>query len=157
MNERATFAAMAAFWLLALGHAVVTWPAGPTLVVFAGGAAAATGLEVAATRLDLQRFEGELALAGVAAWIPLVRPASVYAAYRAAAIAVDGPFLVAGLAAGIVAVAALRTDPDALDAGLWSFPPSGASALRHRGVPWWRFAARFAVAFGVSVVVRPLL
>lgn len=157
MNERATFAAIAAFWLLALGHAVVTWPASATLVVFAGGAAAATALEVAAARLGLQRFEGDLALAGVAAWIPLVRPASVYAAYRAAAIALDGSLFVAGLAAGIVGVAALRTDPDALDAGLWSFPPSGASALRHRGVPWWRFAARFAVAFALSLAVRPLL
>lgn len=155
--QRATLLAIAGFWVLAAGHAVLTWPAGAVLVVLVGGAAAAMAVALAATRLGLQRFHVEMRVAGVPLRVALVRPASIYAAYRAAAIALgDGP-AAAALATGLVVVTALGTDPEAVDAGLWSYPPSGLSALRYRDVPWWSFASRALVASGVSLAVQPFL
>lgn len=157
MNERATLAAATAFWLLGLGHAAATWPRAATVTVFAGGTAATLAVERIAVDAGLQRIHADRRVFGVPAWVPLVRPASVYAAYRAGTVAFgDGPGAVA-LAVGLVAFAALRADPDGLDAGLWSYPPSGWSALRYRGVPWWSFAVQVAVAAGVTLAVQPWL
>lgn len=153
MDERATVAAGAAFWLLAVGHAVATWPVEAVLVVFVGGALAVAVVETAAIRLGLRRIHATHRVAGMPAWVPFVQPAGVYAAYRAGVVAFGGGLVASGFAAALVTFTALRTDPAGMATGLWSYPPSGVSALRYRGVPWWSFAARFVVALGLTLAV----
>lgn len=148
MDPRRRFQyATVALFVLACGHALLTWPARATVACFVGGAAIAFAFEVVGVRAGLLRHRLRPRVAGVPVSVLLAWPAVVYLAYRTARLVLPGGVAAAALAAVLAAAADVAADPRGVRQGVWEYPDSRLSEPRFRGVPWWNFAAWLAVVF----------
>ena len=141
-----------ALFVLALGHALLTWPLGATVALFAGGLAVAFVLEAAGVRSGLLRHHLRPRVAAVPLPILLAWPAVVYVAYRVARLVLPSGAGAAALAAVLATAADVVADPRGVEAGAWEYPDAPVSEPRFRGVPWWNFAAWLAVVFVTSLL-----
>lgn len=156
MTDRRTFAASTvALGLVALAHAVLTWPARVTIAFFVGGAGVAFLAEAVVIRLGwLEHHVGPKTL-GVPVYVLFGWTGMVYVAFRLALLAVDGwpaVALAALLATGYDAV----TDPRGVAEGFWTYTDD-LPGPRPAGVPWWNAVGWLcisAITAGLAVVVR---
>lgn len=136
-----------ALFVLALGHALLTWPPLDVLALFLGGVVVALALEVPAIRAGLLRHNLRPEVVGVPVSVLLAWPAVVYVSVRAAGLIVDGPVATAALAAVVATLFDAVADPPAAAEGAWEYPDTAVSEPRFRGVPWWNFAGWLLVVF----------
>lgn len=155
MESRAFVASTVALGVVAVGHAVVTWPARMTVAFFAGGALVAFIAEAVVIRLGmLDHHVGPKAL-GVPLYVLFGWTGVVYAAFRLALLVTDGwpaVALAALLATGYDAL----TDPRGVAEGFWSYTDD-LPGPRPAGVPWWNTVGWFvisALTAGFAVAVR---
>lgn len=155
MESRAFAASTVALGVVAVGHAVVTWPARMTVAFFAGGALVAFIAEAVVIRLGmLDHHVGPKAL-GVPLYVLFGWTGVVYAAFRLALLVTDGwpaVALAALLATGYDAL----TDPRGVAEGFWSYTDD-LPGPRPAGVPWWNTVGWFvisALTAGFAVAVR---
>lgn len=155
MESRAFVASTVALGAVALGHAIVTWPARMTVAFFAGGALVAFIAEAVVIRLGmLDHHVGPKAL-GVPLYVLFGWTGVVYAAFRLALLVTDGwpaVALAALLATGYDAL----TDPRGVAEGFWSYTDD-LPGPRPAGVPWWNTVGWFvisALTAGFAVAVR---
>lgn len=139
-------------FLVALGHAAVTWPPRVTLALFAGGAAVAFVLEIGAIALGLLKHNLRPQILGVPVSVVLVWPAVVYLAYRLALLVAPAGPGAAALAAVIATAVDVATDPNGVSDGVWEYPESRISEPRYRGVPWWNFLAWLVIVFCTAML-----
>ncbi|MFT4884314.1 MAG: putative membrane protein [Natronomonas sp.] len=156
MTDRRTFAASTvALGLVALAHAVLTWPGRVAIAFFVGGAGVAFLAEAVVIHLGwLEHHVGPKAL-GVPLYVLFGWTGMVYVAFRLALLAVDGwpaVALAALLATGYDAV----TDPRGVAEGFWTYTDD-LPGPRPAGVPWWNAVGWLcisAITAGLAVVVR---
>ncbi len=123
--------------LVALAHAVVTWPVPATLAVFGGGAAIAFVAEAVAITLDwLEHHIGPKVL-GVPLYVLFGWTGVIYLTLRLTLLVIDGWTAVA--ATGLLATTYdILTDHQGVANGHWTYR-EGLPGPRYRGVPWWNF------------------
>jgi len=139
MPSSRTFAATTtAIGLLALVHAVLTWPLEATLAFFAGGAVIAFVAEAVVINLGwLEHHVGPKVL-GVPLYVLFGWTGAVYVAFRVALLVVDG-WLAVALGAAIATTYDLLTDHRGVAEGHWTYTDD-LPGPRLRAVPWWNFA-----------------
>lgn len=130
-----------------LAHALLTWPAERAMALFVGGAAIAFAVEVVGVQLGLLEHRLEPQVLGVPAVVLLGWPATVYVALRLALIALPLGQGAALLAAALATLQDVVLDPRGVADEAWRYPRVPLSTRRYRDVPYWNFAAWFAVSF----------
>jgi len=133
--------------VLAVGHALATWPVRATAALFLGGAALAFLAEAAVVRAGLLEHAMAPRVAGVPLAVVAAWPAIVYLCLRLALLVRPPGLAAAGLAAVLATAFDLLTDPTGVDAGVWTYPDHPVSAPRVAGVPWWNFAGWLGLVF----------
>lgn len=141
-----------AIFVVAIAHALLTWPLRETAALFAGGVVIAFVGEVAVVRAELVEHELRPKIAGVPVSILLVWPAVVYAFYRVALLVAPGELHAAAVAAVLATALDVLTDPNGVREGVWRYPEHPLSEPRFRGVPWWNFAGWLVVVFLTAMV-----
>lgn len=134
-------------FLVAFGHASLTWPPWPTTVLFLGGMGIAFVLEVVGVATGMLEHELEPQVAGVPLTVVLAWPSVVYLAYRVALLVAPAGVEAAAVAAVIATLTDVFTDPNGVREGVWHYPESSFSRPRFRGVPWWNFLAWLVIVF----------
>jgi uncharacterized membrane protein len=124
--------------LVALGHALLTWPVAATVAHFGGGALVAFAAEAAVIRLGWLKHHIGPKIAGVPVYILFGWVGTVYVAVRIALLVTGG--WTAVVTAGVLATTYdLLTDHRGVADGHWSYTDD-LPGPRARGVPWWNFA-----------------
>ncbi|MFB6310129.1 MAG: carotenoid biosynthesis protein [Salinirussus sp.] len=136
----------------AFGHALSTWPALATGVLFLAGMALAFLAEAAVVRLGLLRHEIQPQVFGVPISVVLVWPAIVYVCLRIALLLGPSGLGAALLAAVMGVVANVIMDPLGVAEGVWAYPEHPVSRPRFRGVPWWSFAGWLVIVTITAMV-----
>lgn len=134
-------------FVVALAHALATWPLERTAALFLGGVAVAGVLEVIGVASGLLEHELRPQVLGVPLSVLLVWPAVVYVFYRIAALLAPSGVATAALAAVLATAADVLLDPEGVRNGVWRYPESRLSTPRFRGVPWWNYLAWLVVVF----------
>lgn len=154
-DSRVFVGSTVALGVVALAHAILTWPARVTVAFFGGGAVVAFVAEVAVVRLGwLEHHVGPKAL-GVPLYALLGWTGVVYVAFRLALLVADGWAAVAVAALLATGYDAL-TDPRGVAEGFWTYTDD-LPGPRFAGVPWWNTAGWLlisAITAGFAVVVR---
>jgi putative membrane protein len=139
-------------FLVAIMHALLTWPGGGILALFVGGIVIAFVLEAIAVAAGVLEHELHPRIAGVPVTILLAWPAVVYLAYRVAELVVPAGVEAAALAAVIATATDLLADPNGVSDGVWRYPESRISGPRYRGVPWWNFLGWLVIVFVTAML-----
>jgi uncharacterized membrane protein len=156
MTSSRTFAATAVtFGVLALAHAVFTWPLRATLAFFAGGAVVAFVGEAVAIDAGWVEHHVGPKLAGVPLYVLFGWTGTIYAALRVALLVTDGWLAVAAAALLATGYDAL-TDHQGVAQGHWSYT-GGPPGPRFRGVPWWNFAGWLVISTATAALAVPFL
>lgn len=142
----------AAFVVVALGHATLTWPLPDALALFVGGGVIAFALEIGGVAAGLVRHEMRPQVLGVSLVVIGAWPATVYVTYRVALLGLPEGITAAAGAAVLATTLDALAEPVAVDLGVWSYPEHPLSSIRYSGVPVWN-----AVAWLVIVFVTALL
>jgi hypothetical protein len=145
MPSSRTFAATTtAIGVVALVHALLTWPLEATLAFFAGGAAVAFVAEAVVINLGwLEHHVGPKVL-GVPLYVLFGWTGVVYVAFRLALLAVEGwPAVAVG--AVIATGYDVLTDHQGVAAGHWAYTDD-LPGPRFRAVPWWNFAGWLVIS-----------
>lgn len=156
MSRRGIFAASAVvLGLLALIHAVCTWPLYAVLAFFGGGAQISFIAEaVVIDRGWLKHHLGPKAI-GVPLYTLFGWTGTMYVAFRLALLVTDGWIAVA--ATGILATAYdVLTDPRGVSDGYWTYTDD-IPGPRYRAVPWWNFLGWFFISCLTSALATPFL
>ena len=135
-----------------LAHGLLTWPADRTLALFVGGAAIAFAAEVVGVQLGLLEHRLEPQVLGVPVPVLLAWPATVYVALRLSLLVLPVGVWAALLAAALATLQDVYLDPRGVEDGAWRYPRVPVSADRYRDVPYWNFAAWFAVSFVTALL-----
>ena len=138
-------------FVLALGHALLTWPLAETAALFGGGIVVAFVAEAPAIRAGLFTHYLRPKVAGVPVSVLLAWPAVVYFSVRAASLVVDGQVAVAGTAAVLATIADAVGEPGAVEDGAWTYS-TRIPGPRWRGVPWWNAAGWLVVVFVTALL-----
>lgn len=139
-------------FVLAVSHALVTWPLRATIALFAGGMGIAFALEVLGIKLGLFRHSFRPQIASVPVTILLAWPAIIYIAHRLALLVTPAAIPAAGLTAVIATVADALAEPRMIDRGAWEYPETAISQPRLRGVPWWNFVGWLGIVFVTALL-----
>lgn len=137
--------------VVAVGHALATWPLDRTVALFVGGAAIAVVLEVLGTGAGLVRHEMRPRVLGVPVVVVAAWPATVYVWYRVALLALPAGVEAAALGAVLATASDAVMEPGAVAEGVWTYPEHPLSSPRLRGVPWWNAAAWLAIGFSTAM------
>ncbi|MFB6352895.1 MAG: carotenoid biosynthesis protein [Halobacteriales archaeon] len=137
---------------VALGHALLSWPAQRALALFVGGAAIAFAAEVVGVALGLLEHRLEPQVLGVPVVVAVGWPATVYVALRLALFVVPLGVGAAVLAAVLATLSDVVLDPRAVEDGAWRYPRVPVSANRYRDVPGWNFGAWFVASFVTALL-----
>jgi hypothetical protein len=139
--------------VLALGHALVTWPPGATIALFGGGALVAFVAEAVVIHRGWLEHNVGPQVVGVPLYVLPGWTGTIYVAFRIAQHVSEG-WLAVALAALVATGFDAVTDPLGVAAGYWTFTggPGGATGPSYRGVPWWNAAGWF----GISAVTAAL-
>ena len=141
--------------LVALAHAVVTWPVLATVAFFGGGAAIAfVGEAVVVARGWLEHHVGPK-VAGVPLYVLFGWTGVVYVWFRLALLWTDGWLAV--LAGGVLATGYdVLTDHRGVEEGHWTYIDD-LPGPRFRDVPWWNFAGWLAISWVTAALATPFL
>lgn len=142
----------AVLFVVALGHGLLTWPAGDVAVLFVGGGVVAFVLEVVGVAWGLFDHEMEPRVLDVPVAVVLAWPAVVYLTYRVALLALPAGVQAAAGAAALATLLDAATEVDAVEAGVWTYPEHPISGVRWRTIPLWNFGAWFAVVFATAML-----
>lgn len=134
-------------FLVAIVHALVTWPLRATIALFVGGTLIAFVLEAVAITAGILEHDLHPQIAGVPVTVLFAWPSIVYLTYRVALFVAPSGVQAAVLAAVLATVVDVLTDPNGVDDGVWRYPESALSEPRYRGVPWWNFVAWLVIVF----------
>lgn len=131
--------------LVALAHALVTWPLRATIGFFAGGTLVAFIAE--ATVINLNWLEHHIGpkFLGVPLYVLFGWTGAVYVTLRIALLVTDGWTAVAASSV-LATVYDVLTDHRGIADGHWTYTDD-LPGPRYRGVPWWNFAGWFAISF----------
>lgn len=133
-----------AIGLVALVHAVLTWPMRATLALFGGGAAVAFLGEAVVIRLGLLEHHIEPKVAGVPIYILFGWTGVVYLALRVSLLVLAGLPAVLG-AAALATAYDIASDHRGVADGHWSYLDD-LPGPRYRDVPWWNYLGWFAIS-----------
>lgn len=154
MTSRRRFAGLTiALGVLALGHAVLTWPVGATLALFAGGAAVAFVAEAIVINGGWVEHHIGPKLVGVPLYLLLGWTGTVYVAFRVALLWAEGWTAVVA-AAGLATGYDVLTDHRGVAEGIWSYHDE-VPGPRLKGVPWWNFLGWFLVTGLTAALALP--
>lgn len=145
MTDSRTFAAITVtIGILALGHALYTWPLDATLALFLGGAAIAFIGEAFAIALDwLEHHIGPKVL-GVPLYLLFGWTGVVYIAFRIALLSTSG-WVAVLLATGLATAYDIFSDNRGVADGHWTYTDS-LPGPRHGEVPWWNYVGWFLIS-----------
>jgi uncharacterized membrane protein len=138
---------MVALGVVALAHALLTWPPQRALALFVGGAAVAFAAEVVGVHLGLLEHHLEPQVLGVPVVVALGWPATVYVALRLSLLVLPLGIGAALLAAGLATLQDVVLDPRGVEDRAWRYPRVPVSSHRYEDVPYWNFAAWFVISF----------
>lgn len=154
-RERIFIASTVLIGALSLIHALVTWPSGATIALFAAGGLVAFLGEAIAIRAGfvehyLGRSVWNVPLYVLGGWVGVT-----YVAFRVALLITDGIVAVL-VAASLATIYDVTVDHTGVERGYWSYPadPPGP---RHRGVPWWNYAGWFLFVCVTTAITMPWL
>lgn len=141
--------------IVALAHALVTWPLAATLALFGGGAVVAFVAEAVVINLGWLDHHVGPKLAGVPLYVLFGWTGAIYVAFRVALFAVDGwPAVL--LAALLATSYDVLTDHQGVANGHWTYVDD-LPGPRYRGVPWWNFAGWFVISSLTAALAVPFL
>ena len=143
-SDRTYAASTVAIGLVALAHAVLTWPLDATVALFGGGAVVAFLGELVVIRLGWLDHHIGPKLAGVPIYVLFGWTGVVYVSFRAALLVADGWAAVA-LAALVATGLDVLSDPQGVADERWTYTDD-LPGPRHRGVPWWNYAGWVVVS-----------
>lgn len=142
-------------FLVAITHALLTWPLRAAVALFVGGMLIAFVMEATAVAAGLLDHNLHPQVAGVPVTAPFFAwPAVVYLASRAALLVAPAGVRAAALAAVLATAADVLLDPRGVSEGVWEYPESRISEPRFRGVPWWNFAGWLVIVFVTAMLPR---
>jgi hypothetical protein len=145
MPSSRTFAATTvALGVIALAHAVLTWPLDATLAFFAGGALVAFVAEAVVINLGWLDHHVGPKLLGVPLYVLFGWTGVVYFAFRLSLLVIDGWPAVA-FAAALATTYDIFTDYRGVSEGHWTYTDD-LPGPRFRDVPWWNFAGWFVIS-----------
>jgi len=142
----------AAVAVVALTHALLTWPLPDVAALFVGGATLAFVAEAVVIRLGLLEHAMAPRVAGVPLVVLAAWPATAYVFYRIALLALPAGVEAAAVAAVLGTLYDVVADPQGVHEGVWSYPEHPLSSLRFRGVPWWNFAGWLVLVFATAML-----
>lgn len=123
--------------LLALLHAVVTWPLDAVVAFFGGGALVSFIAEaVVVNRGWLKHHIGPKVL-GVPLYTLFGWTGTIYVAFRLALVVTEG-WIAVGVTGVLATTYDIFTDPRGVSDGYWTYTDD-IPGPRYRGVPWWNF------------------
>lgn len=147
--QRRRFAIVTAgLGIVALGHAVLTWPIPIVLAFFLGGLVVVFLAEFIAIRGGWVIHHIGPRLVGVPLYVLPGWLGTVYVAYRIALLAV-GPWSAVPLAAALATGYDVLVDHRGVATGFWSYP-EGTPGPRVQGVPLWNYLGWLAISGIVS-------
>lgn len=141
--------------LIALVHALLTWPIAATAALFGGGAAVAFVAEVVAVNGGWLTHHRKPQLLGVPLYVLPGWTGTIYVAFRLASLVLAGWPAVLG-AAVLATASDVVLDPGGVARGHWSYDTS-TPGPRYRGVPWWNFAGWLLVSAVTAALAVPFL
>lgn len=144
VSDRTFAATTAGLGVVALLHALLTWPAAAVVAFFAGGAVVAFVAEAVAVELGLFEHHVGPKLAGVPLYVPSGWVATVYVAFRIALLVVDG-WPAVGLAAVLATTYDVLVDNRAVADGRWTYT-GDLPGPWHGQVPWWNYAGWLVIS-----------
>ncbi|WP_135821673.1 carotenoid biosynthesis protein [Halostella litorea] len=154
-SNRAFAGTTTAVGLVALAHAAFTWPPAATAAFFGGGALVAFVAEAAVINAGWLDHHVGPKVVGVPLYVLFGWTGAVYAAFRAALLAVDGWPAVA-VAAALAATYDLLVDHRGVEEGHWTYTDD-LPGPRRRGVPWWNYAGWVVVSAATASFAVPFL
>ena len=154
-SHRAFAATTVAVGVLALLHAVFTWPLAATLAFFGGGIIVAFVAEAAVINLGWLAHHIGPKLVGVPLYILPGWTGAVYMAYRISLLVAEG-WLAVAMAAVLATTYDVLTDHRGVEDGHWSYTDE-LPGPRFRGVPWWNFVGWLAISAVTASLALPFL
>ena len=156
VTSRRRFAALTvATGLLALAHAIFTWPLAATVALFGGGMVVAFVAEAVVINGDWLEHHIGPKLLGVPLYLLLGWTGTVYIAYRVA-LHWSGGWTAVIVAAVLATGYDVLADHRGVAEGFWSYTDD-VRGPRFRGVPWWNFLGWVLVTFVTAALARPFL
>lgn len=149
-SDRTYAASTVALGLVALAHALLTWPLDATIALFGGGALVAFVGEVVVIRLGFLEHHIGPKVLGVPLYVLFGWTGVVYVCFRVALLATNGWTAVA-LAAVLATALDVLTDPRGVADGHWTYTDD-LPGPRHRGVPWWNYAGWVVVSSATAAL-----
>lgn len=145
MDEKRTFVgSVVLLGVIALVHAVVTWPVAAAGALFGGGGLVAFVAEAVVIKLGWLRHDVGPKVAGVPLYVLFGWTGVIYVAFRVALLVTAGWTAVA--AAAVLATGYdVLTDHRGVEDGHWRYTDD-LPGPRFRGVPWWNFAGWFVIS-----------
>ena len=154
-SSRAFATTTIALGIVALVHAVLTWPRAATLAFFGGGALVAFVAEAVVINLGWLEHHIGPKFVGVPLYVLFGWTGAVYVAFRVALLTTNG--WVAVVVGAVVATTYdILTDHRGVADGHWTYTDD-LPGPRYRGVPWWNFAGWFAISSITAAFAIPFL
>lgn len=156
MNSRRRFAALTiGTGLVALAHAILTWPIEATLALFGGGIVVAFVAEAVVIHSGWVDHHIGPKLLGVPLYLLLGWTGTVYIVYRVA-LRWTGGWTAVVVAALLATGYDVLTDHRGVAEGFWSYTDD-LPGPRFRGVPWWNYLGWVLVTGATAALARPFL
>jgi len=137
--------------VVAIAHALLTWPLFATATLFLGGATLAFVAEAVVVERGWLEHHVDPKLAGVPLYVLLGWPAAIYVALRVALLWTEGVAAVA-TAAGVATAHDVLVDNRGVSEGYWTYSDD-LPGPRHGAVPWWNYAGWLAISGATAGVV----
>lgn len=144
VSDRTFAATTAGLGILALLHAVLTWPPAAVAAFFAGGAAIAFVAEAVVINLGLLEHHAGRKLLGVPLYVLFGWVGAVYVPFRIALLVTDG-WLAVALGAVLATAYDALVDNRGVADGRWTYTDD-LPGPRHGQVPWWNYAGWLAIS-----------
>lgn len=139
--------------IVALVHAMLTWPIDATIALFVGGATVAFVAEAIVIHLGwVDHAIGPKAI-GVPIYVLFGWTATIYFAFRVALLVTAG-WVAVLLAAGLATGYDILVDYRGVEDGHWTYTDE-LPGPRFREVPWWNFVGWFMIS-GVTAGIASL-
>jgi len=144
VSDRTFVATTAGLGILALLHAVLTWPPAAAAAFFAGGAAIAFVGEAVVINLGLLEHHAGRKLLGVPLYVLFGWVGAVYVPFRIALLVTDG-WLAVALGAVLATAYDVLVDNRGVEDGRWTYTDDLPGPC-HGAVPWWNYAGWLAIS-----------
>lgn len=156
MTGSRTFAtATVAVGVVALAHAILTWPLYATVALFGGGGLIAFVAEALVINLGWLDHNIGPKIVGVPPYLLFGWTGVVYIAFRAALLVTNG-WLAVALTGVLATTYDVLTDHHGVDDGHWTYVDS-LRGPRYRGVPWWNYLGWLTISCLTAAIAVPFL